>query len=71
MVWTRLTTTVRLCGVLLALPVGAAGLYAAWQTTLSVEASCRNLRTSIVSVLERNADEKVKRALVHKGPGRV
>jgi hypothetical protein len=65
MVWTRLAS-VQLCGALLALPLGAAGLYATYQTTWSAEASCRGLRTSILSVLEQNVDEKVKRALVHK-----
>jgi hypothetical protein len=65
MVWTRLTT-VRLFGALLALPVAAAGLYTVWQATFSAEASCRSLRTSILSVLERNVDETVKYALVHK-----
>jgi hypothetical protein len=65
MVWTRLAS-VQLCGALLALPLGAAGLYTTYQTTWSAEASCRGLRTSILSVLEQNVDEKVKRALVHK-----
>lgn len=65
MAWTRLAT-VRLCGALLALPLGAAGLYTTYQATWSAEASCRGLRTSILSVLEQNVDEKVKRALVHK-----
>lgn len=65
MVWARFATA-RLCGVLLALPLGAAGLYATWQATLSANATCRALRTSVLSALEQNVDEKVKRALVHK-----
>jgi hypothetical protein len=62
---TRLATTL-VCGALLALPLGAAGLYTTYETSWSAEASCRGLRTSILSVLEQNVDEKVKRALVHK-----
>ena len=62
----RLATTVPLCGALLAVSVGAAGLYGAYRTTLTAEASCRSLRTSILSVLERDANESAKRALVHK-----
>lgn len=62
----KLTRTVPLCGALLALPIGAAGLYATWPTTLSIEASCRDLRMSILSTLEQNVDDGIKRVLVHK-----
>ena len=60
------TKRLALCGALLALPVAAAGLYATWQTTRTAEASCANLRASILAVLDTNADETVKRTLVHK-----
>jgi hypothetical protein len=65
MVWTRLATTVGVCGALLGLPA-AAGLFTAHQAKLSAEASCRALRTSILSALDRRVDAGTKRALVHK-----
>jgi hypothetical protein len=58
--------TIGLCGALVALPLGAAGLYTVHQGTLSAEASCRDLRASILSTLEKTIDPATKRALVHK-----
>jgi hypothetical protein len=66
MVWTKLTAASRLSAASLALAVGAMGLYATWQATLSVDASCRDLRTSILSMLEGNVDDGTRHARVHK-----
>jgi hypothetical protein len=66
MVWTKLTRTVALCGALLALPIGAAGLYTLLQTVRSAEASCQALRISILATLEQDIDAGTKRTLVHK-----
>jgi hypothetical protein len=66
MVRRKLSWTAPLCGSLLALPLAAAGLYTTWHTTLSIEASCRDLRTSILSTLEENVDDGTRHARVHK-----
>jgi hypothetical protein len=66
MVWTKLTRTLPLYGALLALPIGAAGLYTSVQTMRLAEASCQALRTSILATLEQDVDAGIKRALVHK-----
>jgi hypothetical protein len=65
MVWTKLATTVGVCGALLALPA-AAGLFTVHQAKLAAEASCRGLRTSILAALDRNIDAGARWALVHK-----
>ena len=65
MVWTKLATTVGVCGALLALPA-AAGLFTAQQAKLAADESCRALRTSILSTLDQNVDARIKWALVHK-----
>jgi hypothetical protein len=65
MVWTKLATTVGVCGALLALPA-AAGLFTAHQAKLKAEASCRALRTSILSALDKNVDAGTKWTLVQK-----
>jgi hypothetical protein len=65
MVWTKLATTVGICGALLALP-GAAGLFTVHQAKLKAEVSCRALRTSILSALDQNVDARTKWALAHK-----
>jgi hypothetical protein len=66
MVWTRLVTTLNVCGALLAVPAGAAGLYTTYQATFSSEVACRALRGAILSALEKDVDATVKQALVHK-----
>jgi hypothetical protein len=66
MVWTRIFTTLNICGALLTAPAASAGLYATYQTTFSGEATCRTLRRAILSALEKDVDAKVKQALVRK-----
>jgi hypothetical protein len=66
MVWTKLVTTLNVCGVLLAVPAGAAGLYTTYLANFSGEVTCRALRSSILSVLEKDVDATVKRALLRK-----
>ena len=64
MVWTRIFTTLNVCGALLTVPAASAGLYTTYQTTFSSEATCRTLRRAILSALEKDVDAKVKQALV-------
>jgi hypothetical protein len=66
MVWPRFVTTLNVCGALLAVPAGAAGLYTTYQANFSSEVTCRALRGAILSTLEKNVDAAVKQALVHK-----
>jgi hypothetical protein len=66
MVWTRLFTTLNICGALLTVPAATAGLYTNYQATFSSEATCRALRRSILSALEKEVDAKIKQVLVRK-----
>jgi hypothetical protein len=66
MVWTKLVTTINVCGILLAVPAGAAGLYTTYRANFSSEVTCRALRSSILSALETDVDAAVKQALVRK-----
>ncbi len=58
MVWRKLIAV-------MALPVGAA-LYTAYHGYSSAEATCRQLRGSILATLEQPGDRRVKEVLVHK-----
>ena len=66
MVWTKLVTMLNVCGVLLAVPAGAAGLYTTYLASFSSEGTCRALRSSILSALEKDVDATVKQALLRK-----
>jgi hypothetical protein len=66
MVWTKLVTTLNVCGVLLTVPAGAVGLYTTYRANFSSEVTCRALRSSILSALETDVDAAVKQALVGK-----
>jgi hypothetical protein len=66
MVWTRLFTTLNVCGALLTVPAAAAGIYTNYHATFSSEASCRALRRAILSALEKEVDAKIKQTLVRK-----
>jgi hypothetical protein len=66
MVWTKLVATLNVCGVLLAVPAGAAGLYTTYLPSFSSEGTCRALRSSILSTLEKDVNATVKQALLRK-----
>jgi hypothetical protein len=66
MVWTKLITTLNVCGVLLTVPAGAVGLYTTYRANFSSEVTCRALRSSILSALETDVDAAIKQALVGK-----
>jgi hypothetical protein len=66
MAWTRIFTTLNICGALLTVPAAAAGLYTSYQTTFSTDATCRALRRSILSALEKEVDARIKQALIRK-----
>lgn len=64
MVWTKFLTTVNICGVLLTVPAGAAGLYTTYRENFSTEVTCRALRSAILTTLEMGAEASIKQALV-------
>jgi hypothetical protein len=66
MVWTKLVTTLNVCGVLLTVPAGAVGLYTTYRANFSSDVTCRALRSSILSALETDVDAAIKQALVGK-----
>jgi hypothetical protein len=62
----KLAAVLQIGGPLLTLPAGMLGLYTAYQAHFSTEATCRNLRGAILSVLDRDVDAQAKRLLVHR-----
>jgi hypothetical protein len=62
----KFATAVQFGGALMTLPAGVVGLYTAYQSSFSTEATCRNLRGAILTTLDRNIDASAKRVLVHK-----
>lgn len=66
MILHKLATTLQLAGALFTLPAGLLGLYTAYQSQFSTEATCRNLRGSILATLDKPVDAQAKRALVHQ-----
>jgi hypothetical protein len=62
----KLSSAVQFGGALLTLPAGLVGLYTAYQSNFSTEATCRNLRGAILTTLDRNINAETKRVLVHK-----
>jgi hypothetical protein len=66
MVWSKLVTTFNVCGILLAVPAAAVGLYTTYRENFSSEVTCHALRSSILSALETDVDAAVKQALIRK-----
>lgn len=64
--WSKFMTAIQICGAILTIPVGAAGVYAAYRSNFSVEVTCQALRTTIISTLEKNVDPETKRALARR-----
>jgi hypothetical protein len=64
--WSKFTTAIQICGAILTIPVGVAGVYAAYRSNFSVEVTCQALRSTIISTLEKNVDMETKRALARR-----
>jgi hypothetical protein len=60
---------VQFAAAALGIPAAAGGIYSVYQTYFTNEAACQKLRTSIVSVMERNVAPEAKRSLLHKDVG--
>ena len=63
---TRLVSTLQIAGSLLAVPLGLASGYSIYRANFSVETTCQSLRSSIVSMLDKNVDAATRRMLVRR-----
>lgn len=64
--WDKHVKIWQLVGAVLAIPAGIAGTYSFYTTYVVHDVSCDSLRSSIISVLDRNLDPEAKRALLRK-----
>jgi len=62
----RFMTALQMIGSVLAIPLGLASGYSIYHSNFSTEAQCQNLRTNIVSMLDKNADATTLRMLVRR-----
>jgi hypothetical protein len=60
---------VQFAAAVLGIPAAAGGIYSVYQTYFTNEAACQKLRTSIVSMMERNVAPEAKRSLLHRDVG--
>jgi len=56
----------QLIGAVLAIPAGIAGTYSVYRNYVTGDVSCEGLRSSIISVLDKNISDDAKRALLRK-----
>lgn len=63
---TRFVTAIQLIGSVLAVPIGIASGYSFYRANFSPETTCQNLRTSIVSMLDKGVDATTRRVLVRR-----
>ena len=69
MSWDKFTKFLQFAGTALAVPAGAAGVYSAYRSYFSNDVACQNLRTAILSTMERNIAPDAKLALLRKDVG--
>lgn len=62
----RFMTVVQVAGSLVALPAGLATAYSIYRANFSVETTCQNLRTDIVSLIDKKIDAATRRILVRR-----
>ena len=62
----KFTKLFQMIGAGLALPAAAAGAFAVYKSNFSSETTCQNLRTVIISTMEKNMAADAKRALLAK-----
>jgi hypothetical protein len=63
---TRLMSTLQIASSLLAVPLGLASGYSIYRANFSVETTCQSLRSSIISMLDKNVDAATRRMLVRR-----
>ena len=64
--FTRLISGMQIIGTVLAVPLGLVSAYSIYHANFSPEATCGSLRTSIISMLDKNADASTLRLLVRR-----
>lgn len=69
MPWDKFTRFLQFAGAALAVPASAAGVYSAYRSYFSNDVACQNLRTAIVSTMERNIAPDAKQRLLRKDVG--
>jgi hypothetical protein len=62
----RFIAAAQIIGTVLAVPLGLASGYSIYRANFSPEAKCDALRTSIIAMLDKNADASTLRLLVHR-----
>jgi hypothetical protein len=62
----RLRTGLEIAGAALAIPAAIAGAYSAYRAYFSTEVACQALRTSIMSIIDKNIPAEAKRTLLQK-----
>ncbi|HKS85001.1 MAG TPA: hypothetical protein VJR71_05955 [Pseudolabrys sp.] len=62
----RFVTFVQVFGSLLAVPVGIGSAYSFYRANFSPETTCQNLRSGIISMLDKSVDASTRRILVRR-----
>jgi hypothetical protein len=62
----RVVTAMQLIGSLLAVPVGIASAYSFYRANFAPETNCQNLRSGIISLLDKSVDASTRRMLVRR-----
>ncbi|MGB9061848.1 MAG: hypothetical protein WCC80_00345, partial [Pseudolabrys sp.] len=62
----RLVTAMQMIGSILAVPVGIASAYSFHRANFAPETTCQNLRSGIISLLDKSVDASTRRMLVRR-----
>jgi hypothetical protein len=62
----KLTTYLQIAGALLGIPAAAAGSYSVYRNYFTPDVACQNLRSAIVTIMEKNVSDETKRGLLRK-----
>ena len=62
----RVVTAMQLIGSLLAVPIGIASAYSFYRANFAPETTCQNLRSGIISLLDKSMDASTRRMLVRR-----
>ena len=64
--WEKVTPHLQLIGAVLAIPAAAGGTYSVYRNFFATDIACHNLQVAIISVMEKNVPQDVKRGLLIK-----
>ena len=62
----RIVTVMQAIGAVLAVPFGLTSAYSVYSNNLSTEATCKGLRSSIVTAIDKNVDLDTRRRLIRR-----